>query len=260
MTAPSALSVQQLSTGYGDRRVLEAVDLEVKPGELWAVLGPNGAGKSTLVRASLGLLPARAGKVAVLGRDVRGLGRRELARKVAWVPQSVDALPDFTAMELVLMGRAPHLSRWALASGSDVARAKAALEELGIGPLAGRALGALSGGERRLVMLARALTQAPELLFLDEPTAFLDVRHQVQTLALVRRRVEAGMAAVAVLHDVNLAAAFATKALLLGGGRVLGSGDAGEVLAAGRLEALYGVSIATATSAAGQRLFGPATG
>ena len=168
--------------------------------------------------------------------------------------------PDFTALELVLMGRGPHLSRWALASRADVARAREALEELGIGALAGRALGALSGGERRLVMLARALTQAPELLLLDEPTAFLDVRHQVQTLALVRRRVEAGMAAVAVLHDVNLAAAFATKALLLGGGRVLGSGDAGEVLATERLQALYGVSIATATSAAGQRLFGPATG
>lgn len=257
MTGPSALCVQQLSAGYGDRRVLEAVDLEVKPGELWAVLGPNGAGKSTLVRASLGLLPAREGKVAVFGTDVRAFGRRELARRVAWVPQSVDALPDFTAMELVLMGRAPHLSRWALASRADVARARAALEELGIGPLAGRALGALSGGERRLVMLARALTQAPELLLLDEPTAFLDVRYQVQTLALVRRRVEAGMAAVAVLHDVNLAAAFATRALLLRGGRALASGDAGEVLATGRLEALYGVPIATATSAGGQQLFGP---
>lgn len=260
MTGPSALFVQQLSAGYGERRVLEAVDLEARPGELWAVLGPNGAGKSTLVRASLGLLPALAGRVAVFGRDVREIGRRELARQVAWVPQSVDALPDFTAMELVLMGRAPHLSRWALASGADVARAQAALDELGIGALAGRALGALSGGERRLVMLARAFTQAPELLLLDEPTAFLDVRHQVQTLALVRRRVEQGMAAVAVLHDVNLAAAFATKVLLLRGGRALASGDAGEVLASERLEALYGVSIATATSAAGQRLFGPATG
>jgi len=257
VTGPSALSIQQLSAGYGDRRVLEAVDLEVKPGELWAVLGPNGAGKSTLVRASLGLLPAREGQVAVFGTDVRAVGRRELARRVAWVPQSVDALPDFTAMELVLMGRAPHLSRWALASRADVARAQAALEELGITALAGRALGALSGGERRLVMLARALTQAPELLFLDEPTAFLDVRHQVQTLALVRRRVEAGMAAVAVLHDVNLAAAFAGKALLLAGGRALASGPAGEVLVPERLSALYGVPIASATAAAGQQLFGP---
>jgi cobalamin transport system ATP-binding protein len=260
VTGPSALLVQQLSAGYGEQRVLEAVDLEVKPGELWAVLGPNGAGKSTLVRASLGLLPARSGTVAVFGTDVRAIGRRELARRAAWVPQSVDALPDFTAMELVLMGRGPHLSRWALASRADVERAREALEALGIGHLAARALGALSGGERRLVMLARALTQAPELLFLDEPTAFLDVRHQVQTLALVRRRVEEGMAAVAVLHDVNLAAAFATQVLLLAGGRVLASGSAGEVLATERLQALYGVTIASATSASGQRLFGPATG
>lgn len=249
--------MRQLAAGYGERRVLEGVDLEVRPGELWAVLGPNGAGKSTLVRAAMGLLPALSGSVSVFGVDVRAIPRRELARRVAWVPQGSGAFPDFTALELALMGRGPHLSRWALASSADVAKARAALEELGIGQLAGRALGALSGGERQLVMLARALTQAPELLLLDEPTAFLDVRHQVETLALVRRRVEGGMAAVAVLHDVNLAAAFATRALLLSGGRVLASGEAREVLVPERLSALYGVPIATATAAAGQRLFGP---
>ena len=254
------LSVRNLSAGYGERRVLEGVELEVRPGELWAVLGPNGAGKSTLVRASLGLLPAREGSVSVFGVDVRAVPRRELARKVAWVPQSPEGLPDFTALELVLMGRSPHLSRWALASRADVARATAALEELGIGALAGRPLGALSGGERRLVMLARALTQAPELLLLDEPTAFLDIRHQIQTLALVRRRVEAGMGAVAVLHDVNLAAAFAGKVLLLSGGRVLASGETREVLSPERLQALYGVPIASATAPSGQRLFGPEHG
>lgn len=249
--------MRQLSAGYGGRRVLEGVDLEVRPGELWAVLGPNGAGKSTLVRASLGLLPAMGGSVATFGVDVRSIPRRELARRVAWVPQAADALPDFTALELVLMGRGPHLTRWAMASRADVARATGALEELGIGALAGRPLGALSGGERRLVMLARALTQEPELLLLDEPTAFLDVRHQVETLALVKRRVERGMAAVAVLHDVNLAAAFAGQALLLSGGRALASGPAQEVLVPGRLSALYGVPIASAMASTGQQLFGP---
>ena len=249
--------MKQLFAGYGDRRVLEGVDLEVRPGELWAVLGPNGAGKSTLVRASLGLLPARSGSVSLFGRDVRTVDRRELARRVAWVPQGTDPLPDFTALEVVLMGRGPHRSRWGMSSSADVTRARAALEELGIGALAGRALGALSGGERRLVMMARALTQAPELLLLDEPTAFLDVRHQVETLALVRRRVEGGLGVVAVLHDVNLAAAFATSVVLLSGGRVLASGDARQVLAPERLSALYGVPITTATAAAGQRLFGP---
>ncbi|HVE82371.1 MAG TPA: ABC transporter ATP-binding protein [Myxococcales bacterium] len=251
------LSVKSLSAGYGARRVLEGVDLEVRRGELWAVLGPNGAGKSTLVRAALGLLPAAAGSVSLFGAGVRSIPRRALARRVAWVPQHSDALPDFTALELVLMGRSPHLSRWALASSADVAKARAALEELGIGALAGRTLGALSGGERRLVLLARALAQAPELLLLDEPTAFLDVRHQVEALSLLRRRVEGGMAAVAVLHDVNLAAAFAGKALLLGGGRVLAQGDAREVLHPERLAALYGVPIASASSASGQRLFAP---
>jgi iron complex transport system ATP-binding protein len=251
------LSVRNLSAGYGGRRVLEGVDLEVRPGELWAVLGPNGAGKSTLVRAALGLLPAMGGSVSAFGRDVRSVPRMELARRVAWVPQGSDALPDFTALELVLMGRGPHLSRWGLASRADVAKAAAALEELGIGALAGRALGALSGGERRLVMLARALTQEPELLLLDEPTAFLDVRHQVETLALVKKRVERGMGVVAVLHDVNLAAAFAGKALLLAGGRALASGPAREVLVPERLSALYRVPIASATAAAGQQLFGP---
>ena len=251
------LQVRNLSAGYGDRRVLQGVELEVRPGELWAVLGPNGAGKSTLVRASLGLLPAREGSVRVFGADVRQVHRRELARRVAWVPQSPEAVPDFTALELVLMGRSPHLSRWALASRADVARATAALEELGIGALVGRALGALSGGERRLVMLARALTQAPELLLLDEPTAFLDVAHQVGTLARVRARVDAGLGAVAVLHDVNLAAAFATHALLLRDGQVLAQGPVDTVLERERLEALYGLPLEMAQAPSGARLFAP---
>lgn len=257
MAETEVLRVEGLSAGYGPHEVLRGLDLTVRCGELWAILGPNGAGKSTLVRACLGLLPARRGTVRAFGQEVRLWSREDLARRAAWVPQGLELLPDFTALEVALMGRSPHLSRWALPARADVQRARDALAELGVGELAGRSMGALSGGERRLVMLARALVQSPELLLLDEPTAFLDVRHQVETLALVRRRVEAGMAVVAVLHDVNLAAAFATQVVLLSNGTALGHGPARDVLVPERLEALYGVPMMAASGASGQLLFAP---
>ncbi len=237
------LTLGSVTAGYGAVPVLHAVSLEVQPGQLWALLGPNGAGKSTVVKVALGLLPAR-GEVRACGLDPRGVSRTELARKVAWVPQSPsDEGAAFTGLELALMGRAPHLGSWGLPSASDVTRARAALAELGVEHLADRPLTQASGGERRLVWLARALVQAPELLLLDEPTAFLDLRHQVAVLRQVRLRVDAGLAAVAVLHDVNQASAWATHAMLLKDGRVQAAGPAGEVLTKESLSALYQVPI-----------------
>jgi iron complex transport system ATP-binding protein len=234
--------------------VLHGVSLDVEPGQLWALLGPNGAGKSTVVKVALGLLPAE-GEIRACGFNPRGVPRAQLARQVAWVPQNpADEGAAFTGLELALMGRSPHLGSWGLPSESDVERAHEALKELGVDHLANRPLTQASGGERRLVWLARALVQAPELLLLDEPTAFLDVRHQLAVLRHVRQRVEVGLAAVAVLHDVNQAAAWATHALLLKGGRVQAAGPAGEVLTAERLSALYEVQV-EAVSSQGRTFF-----
>ncbi len=250
------LEVRSVRAGYGQREVLRGVDFTVQPGALWAVLGPNGAGKSTLMRVCLGLQSISGGAVKLLGQDVSTLPRPQLARAVAWVPQSAEVTPDFTGLELVLMGRSPHLGLWGLPSAGDIERATQVLSELGISHLAGRSSAEVSGGERRLLLLARALVQDPQLLVLDEPTAFLDQQHQVEALGRVRARVKRGLGAIAVLHDVNLAVAFADQVLLLKDGAVLESGPAASVLRSDTLERLYGTPL-VAAEVNGQPLFAP---
>ncbi|MDY7227555.1 ABC transporter ATP-binding protein [Hyalangium rubrum] len=251
------LDTQGLLAGYGAAPVLQGVDLTVRAHELWAVLGPNGTGKSTLLRGVLGMLPWTRGTVRLLGRERARWDARELARRVAWVPQTFEPAEGFSGLELVLMGRSPHLGLWGLTSERDVALARAVLEELGVAYLADRPGEELSGGERRMLLLARGLVQEPALLLLDEPTAFLDVAHQVGALARVRARVDSGLGAVAVLHDVNLAAAFATHVLLLRDGRALAQGPVDTVLERERLEALYGLPMEMALAPSGARLFAP---
>jgi iron complex transport system ATP-binding protein len=254
------LTIEGLSAGYGVAPVLRDVDCEVRGGELWAVLGPNGTGKSTLLRSVLGMMPWTRGGVRLLGREWREWEARALARRVAWVPQGHEPAEGFSGLELVLMGRSPHLGLWGLTSERDEALARAVLEELGVAYLAERPCEAMSGGERRMLLLARGLVQQPALLLLDEPTAFLDLAHQVGALERVRARVEEGLGAVAVLHDVNLAAAFATHVLLLREGGVLARGPAAEVLERERLETLYGIPLETARAPSGARLFAPRAG
>ncbi len=251
------LECEALEAGYGERAVLSGLSLRVRERELWAVLGPNGAGKSTLLRSLLGVTAWTRGRVRLLGRERSAWEARALARQVAWVPQGLEPVEGFTGLELVLMGRSPHLGLWGLASESDVALARAVLEELEISHLAGRMADALSGGERRMLLLARGLVQAPALLLLDEPTAFLDLKHQVGALQRVRARVDAGLGAVAVLHDVNLAAAFATHVLLMQDGRALAAGPTAQVLVHERLEALYGLQLESARAPSGALLFAP---
>jgi iron complex transport system ATP-binding protein len=251
------LEAHELNAAFGQRAVLREVSLSVPAGQLWVVLGPNGAGKSTLLRTLLGLHPPAAGRIDVLGRPIDEWPRRELARVVAWVPQVFEPAFGFTGLEVVAMGRSPHLGWWGLPSGTDLARARASMEELGIAPLAARPATAMSGGEGRLLLLARAFVQEPRLLLLDEPTAFLDLRHQVETLRALRLRTARGLGAVAVLHDVNLAAAFADRVLLLREGRVLATGSPREVLTAAILERLYGVAMTEVTGEHGQPLFAP---
>ena len=253
----SVLETTALAVGYGGSPVVSGVSIAIGRGTLWSVLGPNGSGKSTLLRTVLGLLRPLQGEVRLFGTAVGRWERRALARRVAWVPQSFDGDPGFTGLELVLMGRAPHQGAWGLPGAKDLAVAHAALAELGVPALAGRIVSRLSGGERRLLLVARALAQEPDLLLLDEPTAFLDLQHQAQVLERVRARVRAGLAAVAVLHDPNLAAAFSDAALLLRDGRVLGQGASSGLLDAERLGALYGLGLSEARTEEGHRLFAP---
>ncbi len=252
--AEEGLVLEGVSARHGDAQVLHGVSAAFRPGRLAVVLGPNGAGKSTLLRVCLGLHAVVAGQVRLGGRPLGAWGRAGLAREVAWVPQRPAAGQGFSAREWVLMGRAPHLGLLGLTGPSDAARADALLCEVGLPGVGDRPVEALSGGEQRLVLFARALAQQTRGVLLDEPTAFLDVRHQVALLERARRHARGGGWAVAVLHDVNLAAAWADDVLLLRDGRVLGQGSAAEVLTAEALGALYGVPVVEA-QVDGQRLY-----
>ena len=239
--------LEHVEAAYAQAVVLHDVSLTVSAGELWAVLGPNGAGKSALAKLLVGALRARRGAVTVCGLDAATSESSALARQVAWVPQTMPDDSGFTALELVLMGRMPHLGPWGLAGRVDVEKAMGALAQLGVAALANRPLSEVSGGERRRIFIARALTQEPKLLVLDEPTAFLDARHQVEALEVVKRAVGATLGVVAVLHDVNVAARFATHVLLLREGRGLAAGPTPQVLTAALLSDLYGVQMRQAT-------------
>lgn len=251
------LQVDALTARFGERNVVDGVSFSVSEGELWVVLGPNGAGKSTLLRAALGLHPVTSGTSTLLGRELSTWTRRALAREVAWVPQTFEDPGGFTVLELVLMGRTPHLGPFGLPGERDVQLARTALAELGLADLEARASTALSGGERRRVLLARAFAQEPKLVLLDEPTAFLDLKHQVEALRLLRKKCDGGLAAVVVLHDVNLAAAFADRVLLLKDGRTLRQGSVRESLDAEVLQSLYDVPMTAARAEEGAWLFSP---
>lgn len=238
------LCAEGVSADLGGQPVLRGIDLAVGPGEMIAVLGPNGSGKTTLVRVLAGLCPVAAGRVTLGDRPITALGRREVARRLGLVPQFPSYELGFGALETVLMGRAPHGSGLGLPSDRDVALARAAMRALDVAHLEDRRLGSLSGGERQRVMLARALAQEPRVLLLDEPTAHLDLRHQVETLALVRARCrERAMAVVVVVHEPGLAGSYADRVVLLANGRVRAVGTPREVLSPALLEEVYGTAV-----------------
>ena len=243
-----------VSCRYGERVVVRDVDLDAEAGTLTAILGPNGAGKSTLLRALAGIGES-TGRVALGGVPLASLGRKAVARKVALVAQDPSADLPFTVLELVLMGRAPYLGRLAFEGPTDRAIAEEAMRSADVLHLAARPIDQLSGGERRRVFLARALAQQPQILLLDEPTAFLDLAHQAQVLEHAAALARKGLCVFAVLHDPNLAAAFADRAVLMREGRVVAQGPAKETLRAEVLDALYGTRLMELTGPAGEGPF-----
>jgi iron complex transport system ATP-binding protein len=225
----------------GPRRVLDGVDLDVAAGEVVGILGRNGAGKTTLLRVASGLLRPEVGEVSIEGRPLSALPRRERARVIALVPQETHYLFPWSVAEVVLMGRTPHLGWLALESRADLDAARAAMMRLGIESLADRPVLELSGGERQLAVVARALAQEPRLLLLDEPTAFLDLRHRLAVLARVRELAAAGGSALVVSHDLGIAARACDRLALLAGGRVLAAGRPADVLVPELLRETFGI-------------------
>ncbi len=221
------------------RPVLDGVDLELNAGEVVALVGPNGAGKSTVVRLFSRVLEPEAGRIELDGRPLHGYGRRALARRVAVVPQSGELPAGFRVGDVVQMGRAPHVGFLRSESRHDLRVVEAALRRTDTWDLRARDVAELSGGERQRVLLARALAQEPGILLLDEPTNHLDLRYQGEILRFVRREARAGVAALIVLHDLNLAARASDRMVLLDAGRVAARGPASDVLRPEVLRAVY---------------------
>lgn len=244
------LAARGLAYAYGTRSALAGVDLDVAPGEVVGVLGPNGSGKSTLVKVLSGVLPGYRGSARVDGREVRETSRRNLARRLAVVPQESAFGFPFTALEVTLMGRHPHLEGLAFEGESDVEAAWRALERCGAADFAGRNVQELSSGERQRVIFARALAQEPRALLLDEPASFLDVRHQVELSELILELAHAGgLAVLTVLHDLAMAAALCDRVYLLQAGRVAASGPTAEVFTPENLGRVFETELAVSRDA-----------
>ncbi|WP_425352657.1 ABC transporter ATP-binding protein [Methylobacterium terrae] len=237
------LDADALAFGYPGREIGRDLSVRLTAGEALALLGPNGGGKTTLLKTLLGLLPALGGTIRVEGRPLGDLTARERARAMAYVPQAAASAFAFTARAVVLMGRTSRTGLLSAPSRADHAAAEAALARMGIAHLAERPVTRLSGGERQLVLVARALAQEPRIVVLDEPTASLDFGNQGRVMAEILRLRADGLGLLFTTHDPNQAARYADRALLLRGGRPLAAGPVAEVLDAPTLGRLYGAPV-----------------
>jgi len=244
MTAPDPIvDVRDVHFTYGRTPALAGVSFQAREGEFVGLVGPNGAGKSTLVRLIAGLSAPSAGTVRLAGLDPHAAPRRDVARVCALVPQEPRIAWPFTVREAVMMGRSARQGLLAVADRFDRGAVEGALEACDLAGLADRRLDALSGGERRRVFFARALAQEPRVLLLDEPTAFLDLAHQVAAMRMARVAAEGGLSVVAVLHDLNLAGAACDRVVVVHGGVVVAEGRPADVLTAELIREVWGVPV-----------------
>jgi ABC-type cobalamin/Fe3+-siderophores transport system ATPase subunit len=240
--ATPLLRAEGISYRREGRDILRGVTCSVAPGELVGLIGPNGAGKSTLIKVIGGLWSGAEGEITLLDKPLARYSSRQIARVIAQVPQITALDFPFTVRQVVMMGRNPHLGRFELETDRDRRAANDALRRTQTLDLADRLIGTLSGGERQRVLIARALTQQPRLLLLDEPTANLDLQHQMGIMNMVRDLIqEDGLGAVAAVHDLELAAHFCDRLVLLHQGTVYAEGAPDEVLTPDHLRAVYGV-------------------
>jgi len=238
------IELDNVSLGYDHRAILHDVNMKARPGQILGLVGPNGSGKSTLIKGMARVVDLFCGRISIDGHDIRTIKHDELARLVATVPQS-PALPGaFTAFEVVLMGRTPHLGLLRYEGGKDLAIAWQAMEATHTQSFAERRVSELSGGERQRLIIARALTQQPKAMLLDEPTANLDINHQVEILNLVKSLcLEQSLTVIIALHDLNLAAQYCDWMVMLNGGKVYAEGTPLDILTAPNIKKVYGAEV-----------------
>jgi iron complex transport system ATP-binding protein len=235
------VALDEVSARYASSREppLRSVSLSVGSGELLAILGPNGAGKSTLLRVLAGVLTPSEGIVRLFGAPLQGISRRDVARVVAVVAQSEEVAFGYTVRDVVHMGRAAHQHGWMRSGAEDRAIVERSMQRCDVLHLSERPVADLSGGEQKRVALARALAQTPRVMLLDEPTAFLDVHHQIALFDLLDEEVRGGLACVAVMHDMNLAAQYASRVALIKRGSLAAIGKVDDVMTYGRLRETF---------------------
>jgi len=235
------LEMQNVSLGYGHKIVLQGISLGVMPGEMVGLIGPNGSGKSTIIKALSRVISSHSGKILLNGQDIAKIPRKDLARLLGVVPQ-IPILPSvFTAFEIVLMGRNPHLGLFQYEGPGELAIAWRAMERTATHTFAERRVSELSGGEIQCLLIARVLTQETKAILLDEPTANLDISRQVEILDLIKSLcMENGLAVLAALHDLNLAAQYCDRLVLLNKGQVHAVGTPGQVITAHNIKEVYG--------------------
>ena len=248
------LTVDHLAFAYGAHRVLEDISFSLDKGQFLSVLGPNGVGKSTLFRCILQLRTDYTGSITCDGTDVKTLSRRELSRRIAYIPQIHAPTFNYSVLDTVLMGLTRELSAFSQPKKQHIERAMAALERVGAAHLAQRDFTHISGGEQQLVLVARALTQQAELLVMDEPTSALDFGNQLRVLELVRELASEGYSVLLSTHNPQHALTFATDILAVSGGRVAAFGKPEETLTEALVDQLYGVKVAFADTPGGRLL------
>lgn len=250
-----AIEVKQVSHAFGDQVVLDQISFAVPQGAFFIIIGPNGSGKTTLMKLMTANIRLRKGEVAIQGQPLRSYSRRALARITAWLPQMLNLNFPMTVKDLVLMGRSPHLGILGFEKARDHAIAANAMDYTDIARLQDRYIDQLSGGEQQRVLIARAICQDPEIIFLDEPTAALDIAHQMRIMDLMEKlKTEKQITIVMISHDINVAAMYADKVMLLKAGRQMGLGAPHEVFTYEALENAYGCPLLVDESPLGEYL------
>ncbi len=247
-------NIRSLSGGYGRKIVLDNITFNVSRGEFLGIIGPNGSGKTTLLKMLSKILKPVSGSILYNGLDINNIGIKELAREMAYVSQETSGAFSFTALEVVLMGRYPHLSRFQMETKGDYEIARASLAVVGCADLCDHDLDEISSGEKQRVMIARALAQEPGVLILDEPTSRLDIGHQIEIFDVIKKlNRDKDLTVISVLHDLNLASDYCDRLILINEGRIFKEGSVEDVLTYQNIESVYKTTVVVNPSAATTR-------